>query len=254
MLSNFRLPRFDIARQRCCAAFLPAAGALARALPQHCALCAAASGNSLLCGPCATSLPSIGECCPSCALPVPAGNVCGSCLSRPPPFARTIAALAYAFPVDRLVARLKYGHDLPVAAALAAVLAHEVRQRLTDAPLPDAIVPLPLAVPRQRERGFNQACEIARPLARALGRPLSLAIARDRDTPPQASLPRSKRRANVRGAFRAVQPLAGLRVAIVDDVMTTGATLRAAARACLAAGAGGVDAWVVARTLPSGRA
>jgi len=249
MLSNSRPPRFDISA--CARRVADTAGRLfAAALPQHCALCAAPSGASLLCAACEASLPLVGESCPACALPVPGGALCGRCVRRPPPQALTVAAHAYAFPADRLVMRLKYGHELPLAGALAARLASSLPARYAPGSWPDAIVPLPLARRRQRERGFNQACEIARPLAKTLGRPLLHALVRDRDAPPQASLPRSRRASNVRGAFRACHDVRGLSVALVDDVMTTGATVDAAARALRSAGARSVDAWVVARALP----
>jgi ComF family protein len=251
MLSNSRRQKFDIALQKGRDALRGLLAAIGRGLPAQCALCAAACGDALLCGDCTNALPMLGDACPSCALPAPARAVCGACLARPPSHARTVAALAYAFPADRLVARLKYGHDLPLADALAVRLESAVRARYAGEPLPDAVVPLPLSAARQRERGFNQACEIARPLARALRLPLHHAIVRQRDAPAQASLPRARRAANVRGAFRADRPVRGLRLALVDDVMTTGATMDAASRALLAAGAAAVDAWVVARTLPT---
>ncbi len=139
---------------------------------------------------------------------------------------------------------LKYGGRAAYAEIFAAALAPLPGLR------PDGLVPLPLAPRRQRERGFNQAGEIARHLGRRLGVPVWWALARTRDTTPQAALPWDARAANVRGAFATTRALAGLRIAIVDDVMTTGATLDAAARAARAAGAMVVEAWVGARTLP----
>jgi len=115
---------------------------------------------------------------------------------------------------------------------------------------PDALLALPLANSRQRQRGFNQAREIARHLARIIRRPVINGIARNRDTPAQASLPWQLRAKNVAGAFVGSPALVGKRVAVVDDVMTTGATLTAAASAARRAGAVAVEAWVVARTLP----
>jgi ComF family protein len=115
--------------------------------------------------------------------------------------------------------------------------------------LPDAVVALPLAPARQRARGFNQAAEIARSVARDCALPLAGGLARVRDAPPQAGLQRSARISNLRDAFACDTSLAGRRVALVDDVMTSGATLAAAAQALRRAGAAGVEAWVVARTL-----
>jgi len=219
-----------------------------RLLPQDCALCGAGSGDSLLCFPCSASLPVVAAACPVCALPAPPGSVCGDCLARPPPFRAAVAAFVYAFPVDRLVHALKYGGQLALAEPLALALIGAIDRRAR--PPPDAVVALPLSPARQRERGFNQASEIARRVARAFGRPLVPGLARARDSPPQAALAWADRARNVRGAFLANPLLAGRRVAIVDDVMTTGATLATAARAARRAGALDVEAWVVARTLP----
>ncbi len=139
---------------------------------------------------------------------------------------------------------LKYGGRAAYAEIFAAALSR------LPGPRPDGFVPMPLAPARQRERGFNQAGEIARHLGQRLGVPVWQALARTRDTAPQAALPWNTRAANVRGAFAATRSLAGLHLAIVDDVMTTGATLDAAARAAIGAGAVTVEAWVGARTLP----
>ena len=232
------------------------AGTLRRLLPQACALCAAASGDALLCPACTTALPGVGPACPVCALPAirsdpspgARASPCGACLARPPPFSRSVAAWIYAFPVDRLVQALKYGGRLALAEPLGDALAAAVLA--TPRALPQVVVPLPLAPARQRERGFNQAHEIARRVAARIAVPLAAGLDRRGDAPPQASLPWSARARNVRAAFAGRPSLNGRRVALVDDVMTTGATLAAAARAARRAGAVDVEAWVVARTLP----
>ena len=246
-LSNSRRARFDSAR-------VPGATALrqwlARALPQSCALCAARSGNDQLCAPCMNALPELGPACPACALPSPAATTCGACLKRPPRFSTTIAAGVYAYPLDRLVQALKYEHRLSLAQPLGHKLAAAIERASVGARLPDAVIALPLAAARQRERGFNQSIEIARVVARRLGLRMEGGLVRTGNGAAQALLPWSQRRRNVRGAFACTRPFSGRRVALVDDVMTTGATLESAATALLQAGAARVDAWVVARTLP----
>lgn len=220
-------------------------GAVPPLLPQQCALCAAPAGSSLVCPACDGALLRLPSCCPLCALPSPAGAPCGACLRRAPPFVATRAAFAYAFPVDRLLHALKYRSALPYVEFLAGALADAV------VPGPQVVVPLPLHPARQRERGFNQAQELARHVARRLRVPLVQGLARTRDTPAQAGSSQAARRRNVRGAFAPLPAVEGCRIALVDDVMTTGATLAEAARAALAGGARSVEAWVVARTLPS---
>ena len=240
-LSNFSVPAlYNLLRRR--------APVLARAaLPQSCALCAGASDADLLCGPCVRDLPWLPPACPRCALPSPDGMECGACLRRALPYAATVAAFAYAFPLDRLVQGLKYRGQLALAGWFATALGSAVRAR--GAAWPDRVVALPLSPARQRERGFNQAGEIARGLAVDLRLPLAGGLARVRDAPPQAGLTLPARIRNLRDAFACDASFAGRHVALVDDVMTSGATLAAAARALRRAGATRVDAWVVARTL-----
>jgi ComF family protein len=227
----------------------PATQALARLLPQRCALCGACAGIAVLCAPCHAALPALPPPCPVCAQPSAGGGACGQCLAKPPRFTATVAAHAYAFPLDRLVQALKYAHRLEVAQPLGDALADALQRSPASLAGVAAIVPLPLSPARQRERGFNQAVEIARVVARRTGLPVARLLSRTTHAPPQASLPWAQRARNVRGAFACRQCLAGRHVAVLDDVMTTGATLDAAAAALLAAGAARVDAWVVARTL-----
>jgi ComF family protein len=206
-----------------------------------CYLCRGGA-RALLCAACDADLPRLaGPRCPRCALDSPRGELCGRCLSEAPHYDATVAALAYEFPADALVHALKFRGEL----ALAGFLGKELSRRISTVEV-DCVVPVPLSAARLRERGYNHAAEIARQVA-----PKRLEVAlceRSRDTPPQMDLPFAERRRNVRGAFRCTRALAGASVAVVDDVMTTGATLDEVAKALKAAGAARVVNWVVART------
>ncbi len=154
--------------------------------------------------------------------------------------------MAYRFPVDALIQASKYAGDLGAGRALGELLADAIAAD----PAPDIIVPMPLHPARLKQRGFNQALEIARPLAWRTGASLVTdACARVKDTPPQASLPWKEREKNIRSAFACRKDLSGKRIALVDDVMTTGHTLNEAAKALKKGGAAQVHAWAVARTL-----
>lgn len=161
----------------------------------------------------------------------------------PPPFACVCAAFHYRAPVDRWLRRLKFHGDLAAGRLLSALLA----EAAAGAPRPEALVPLPLHRRRLRERGFDQALELARPLARALALPLRAdALVRVRATQAQTELGGRARRRNVLGAFAGRGTPLPAHVALVDDVMTTGATLAEAAKTLHEAGVQRVDAWVVA--------
>jgi len=217
-------------------------------LAPSCLLCADQARRFALCDACRASLPVSPPACPVCALPSPSALRCGACQQRPRPFCRTISATLYAFPVDRLLQAYKYGGALPMAAVFADLLA-DVVATAGDDPV-DAIVPVPLAAARLRERGFNQAHEIARRLVPRFAVPVRPHwLVRTRTTAVQADLAHDDRARNVRGAFAVAGPVAGLRIAVVDDVMTTGATLEETARVLRAAGAAHVENWVVARAL-----
>jgi ComF family protein len=214
------------------------------ALAQDCALCGTATGDRLLCAGCCADLPVLGESCPRCALPTPGAVPCGRCVACPPSFDRTIAVWRYEFPCDRLVQALKYRARLPIAAFFAQSLAARRPGSV------DLVVPMPLHRSRLAERGFNPSVEIARALAGRTGDLVEPAAARRvRRTAPQTELPLDERAANVRGAFACSLDLRGKRVAVVDDVMTTGTTLEELARVLKTAGASTVENWVIARTL-----
>jgi ComF family protein len=196
----------------------------------------------------AAAVPRCSRCGLRLGLSAPA---CGECLRDAPPFEHTVCAADYAFPWDALIAAFKFHDRVELAAALAERLLAAVRA--SAAPLPQLVVPVPLAPARLAERGYNQAWELARRLAPALGATAQAHLLwRPADSAHQAELGRLARQQNLRSAFM-VDPrrrgeLLGRRVALVDDVMTTGATVREAAAALLRGGAAAVDVWVVART------
>ena len=161
-LSNFSAKKFYSQGAYGSAALVALARACRATLPQQCAFCLAPCGHLLVCTACCESLQKIDSACLQCALPASDGARCGACLARPPPFAAAFAAFAYAFPLDRLLQAFKYGGRLSHADFFAAGLYARVAQRPAGMPWPDALVALPLAPSRQRERGFDQAAEIAR--------------------------------------------------------------------------------------------
>jgi ComF family protein len=224
-----------------------------------CFLCRGATdatrGETLLCAACDADLPRLGgSLCPRCALASPEGMLCGRCLADSPAYDLTHAALAYQFPADVLVQSLKFRGELALAPLLGELLAARVGERLAaPAVRIDAVLPVPLSAHRLAQRGYNQAMEIARPVARALGAQLDARLCeRVRDTPSQTALPWDARAGNVRGAFRCPAPLDGATLAVVDDVMTTGATLAELAQTLKRAGAARVVNCVVTRAFPPG--
>ncbi len=229
---------------------LQAATAAAR-LPSLCAVCRG-WGSQRVCEACVARFAVAVPRCRRCALPVPAGiDVCGACLTDPPPYARTLAAVDYDHPWDGLITHFKFHAALDLAPALAQRMLGA--QQCSALVLPGLLLPIPLSDARLRERGYNQAWELTKRLGAALGCETDAALLlRVRDTPHQLAFPPGKRAGNVRAAF-AIEPkrrteLAGRQVTLVDDVMTTGATVAEAARTLLQAGAGEVSVWVVART------
>jgi ComF family protein len=207
-----------------------------------CFLCRGKAGG-LLCARCDADLPRLaGGLCPRCALVSPAGALCGRCVTHPPAYDATIAALAYRFPADVMVQALKFRSEL----ALAPFFGRLLSQCAAASPRVDFLVPVPLSSARLRERGFNQALEIARAVAEATR--TRLAPERIVDTRAQFDLPMDERAKNVRDAFRASGFLPGARVAIIDDVMTTGSTVAEIAATLKRAGAAFVANWVLART------
>jgi ComF family protein len=222
------------------------------ALPSPCGVCGSWCRPSGVCGRCLARFSSAAPRCTRCALHVPDGQaLCGRCLEQPPRFSRSLTAFDYAFPWDGVIAQFKFREGLGWAPALARQLARAVAE---DAPAIDLITAVPLSESRLRQRGYNQAWEIARRLAPLLARPARHDLLhRLRETPQQAQLDQARRAANLRGAFMpggaaARAAVRGRCVALVDDVLTTGATADEATSALLEAGARAVHVWVLART------
>lgn len=216
-------------------------------LPASCLLCGGDS-NAALCPECADDLPCLPPACPQCAEATTHGERCGRCLHTPPHFDAAVALWRYDFPIDRLIHAFKYRGELALGGWFAERLADRLQQCAFD-----GIVPLPLHPLRLRQRGFNQAVEVARPLGRRLGIPVYLDLCqRRRPTAPQADLPHKERAANVRGAFECASDLNGRHLLLIDDVMTTGATLDECARTLKLHGAARVSVAVVARALRNG--
>ncbi len=215
-------------------------------LPQACFLCGARVTGKQLCPACAADLPVSGHACPQCALPSHDGAICGACLKHPPAFDRTLAAFAYAFPLDVLIRQCKYTH----ATQLTALFAEHMAERVGANTHLDLLLPMPLHPARLAQRGFNQAVEITRRLAPQVGIAWQAdACQRVRNTPSQAGLDLKARQRNLRGAFSCSIDLSGKRVALIDDVMTSGSSLDELARVVRKAGAVEIHAWVLARTL-----
>ncbi|MDB5814381.1 MAG: phosphoribosyltransferase [Rhodocyclales bacterium] len=219
---------------------------LARLWPQDCFVCGGRAGEVAICAACAKELPWLdADSCPVCALPTPGAQQCGQCQRRTPHFDATLAAFVYTHPIREMVLALKFG---PVF-AVRDVLVGGLLTALGDVHA-DVIVPVPLHPRRIAERGFNQSVELARGVGRALRIPVENGlVVRDIDTPHQAGLPIRQRRKNVRGAFRCVAPIAGSHVLVIDDVITSGASLDELAQTLKFAGATRVTNLLVARTL-----
>jgi ComF family protein len=243
---------FGYAGRALSAAGVGAGWLLGALFPPTCLLCGAPGADGRdLCAGCAAELPHNRHACPGCALPfdipLPAGAVCGVCQRRSPPFVRALAALRYETPIPTLVGAAKFRGRLNHARLLGQLLA-DVAQAL-PAPWPQALVPVPLHPTRLVARGYNQSLEIARVVGRALDLPVDGACCRRvLATPPQAGLDEPARRRNIRGAFEAQTPLPWQRVAILDDVVTTGSTVIELTRVLRRAGARQVEVWAVART------
>lgn len=218
--------------------------------PSQCRLCGVATGTVLrLCPQCLADSPWIRNACIQCSTPLPAhasDSRCGHCQKQPPAFNTTTALFHYQPPVDYLIKQLKFANELGLIPLLSALMSARLKTRA--APLPSLLVPVPLHHARLRERGFNQATELARRVGRELGiRSDHRLCKRNRDTRPQSLLSPNARRLNLRNAFSVQERRVARHVAIIDDVMTTGHTGNELARVLKRAGAEHIEVWVIAR-------
>ena len=222
---------------------------IAAIMPGSCLLCGGSVNKNEpgLCAGCLADLPRTGRSCCVCGAALTRDQVCGACLTRPPAFDHVVSAYAYHYPVDQLIKNLKYRQWLAVTRPLALGLAQRIRQE--GETLPECLLPVPLHPLRLLRRGYNQAQEIAQELGRELG--IAVAgdlVRRQRATREQARLPLPARRRNIRRAFALRRPPGHRRIAIVDDVMTSGATAGELARLLRRNGVERIDVWVLART------
>lgn len=219
-------------------------------LPPTCILCGNPGFNGLdICQPCHLRLPRNTLCCPKCAESFTAAiavlPLCGRCLHETPTFDVTYAPFTHHEEIRHLITGLKFGAQFKNARLLGALLAEAIDNKVE---IPDCIIPVPLHKARYHERGFNQALEIARTVSQKLHIPINPnCCVRHKDTPHQTGLTAKKRRQNLRRAFSVNKPVLTSHIAILDDVMTTGATANELATALKHAGVSRVDVWVCAR-------
>ncbi|GAC1623860.1 MAG: ComF family protein [Nevskia sp.] len=219
-------------------------------LPPHCLFCRGPAERDLVCTGCRDSLPWNRSCCPVCALPQATGQaiVCTRCAARAPDYDRAWSAFRHEMPIAQAIYGLKYHAQFQQARLLGAAMAAALAAR--GAPLPALLLPVPLHASRLRRRGYNQALELARVLARRLRIEIDCRSAsRIRATEDQIGQSAVERRRSVKGAFAVSTAVAGKHIAIIDDVMTTGSTVNELARACRQAGAARLEVWTAARAV-----
>ncbi|HEX8541190.1 MAG TPA: ComF family protein [Pseudomonas sp.] len=221
---------------------------------QACLLCDERTDALLaICVPCEAELPWLGDHCRHCALPLAMADLsCAQCADHPPAFDEVLTPWLYDFPVDSLVTRFKHQGNWPMGRLLSELLGQFLQHRFDEGqPMPDLLLPVPLASKRLRQRGYNQAAMLADWLGQHLQLPVQpRLLIRTRETPAQQGLDAKARKRNLRGAFALVdaEKIAGRHVALIDDVLTTGSTADAIAQVLIKAGARRVDVYCLART------
>lgn len=221
-------------------------------LPGCCLLCGKLSEKQQdLCPSCRSKLPFNNHHCRTCAQPLPssitAGSICGRCQTKPPFYDHCFAPLRYQDELTSLHHNFKFHHQLAAGRLMAELMCEQLAA--PSVRLPQLLLPVPLHARRLRERGFNQALELARILSAQLSIPVdSHTLSRTCNTRAQSSLPKKERQQNIRNAFALTAKIDTPHVAIIDDVMTTGLTVNEISRTLRASAACEIEIWVFART------
>lgn len=217
-------------------------------LPIPCFLCGEFSQHDALCKACINGLPWLGHCCQQCALPLNEAGICGQCLQQPPPQQLSLALFRYETPVNHCIAAFKFHQQLVFSQLFARLLVDKLRQR--SIALPDILIPIPLHPRRLRGRGYNQSAQLADMLARQLKIKVDkTSLIRQRNTTPQTGMSGKQRKRNVKRAFTLSRTLPYKRVALIDDVYTTGHTVAEASRCLQQNGVETVEVWTIARAI-----
>ena len=223
-------------------------------LKSNCVLCNAFTDGAIsLCGACRIDLPRIEHACKRCALPMRSGNndgsmVCGACMSQKNHFDYAESLFFYENPIDYLIGQMKFHQQLSVAAVLADLLKNYFGKKELEHGMPQLIIPMPLYKKRLVERGFNQSVEIAKPLAKLLEIPIAKELVeRSKPTKPQTHLNKKQRRDNVLGCFEIINQPTASHIVILDDVVTTGATVNELAKVLKKTGVKKIGVWSLAR-------
>ena len=219
-------------------------------LPPACILCDAVCESDVnLCQTCIADLPYLRQACKICGQPLNQYHlICGECLENPPVYSCLITPFYYQFPVDFIITAIKFHNKLAYTKPLGLLLAQTIQQRVAN--LPEIIIPIPLHPKRLKERGYNQALEIARPISRQLGIPIDYqSCIRLKATPPQTGLKTKQRQQNIKNAFHIQRDFSAKHVALLDDVVTTGSTVMELAKLLKAYGIESIQVWCCARTI-----
>ncbi|MGI0119153.1 ComF family protein [Zooshikella sp. RANM57] len=220
-------------------------------MPIPCLLCGVTTSfECRICSPCQKSLPSFNVACQSCGLPIYSPNTerCGHCIARPTIINRTVCGFSYQFPVDKLILQFKYNQQLGIGETLSQLLAEKIKQQYLDDALPEQIIPVPMHPKRLASRGFNQAALISKQLSKYLNIPINTqSCKRVIETKPQEGLNAKQRSKNLQHAFTSTHTVSP-HIVIVDDVITTGATINALVETLNSARVKRIDVWSLART------